>query len=169
VGDKRRFDLFARFIAFKIPVSMRADLRVADVAAGRGYLSFALREHGFRRIVPFEPFPRRCGQVYRLNIQVREFNSKLAEGFDLLVGMHPDGATDCILDGAAKFGAMAIISPCCIRPNAWVYWGDKLSHKDWQAHLKKEAMRRGLELQEDRLPMTGANVVLYGGNQLSKE
>ena len=65
MGDPRRFDLFANFIANLVPPAERLTMRVADVAAGKGYLSWALRAHGFRNIVPFEPAPRRGGQVRR--------------------------------------------------------------------------------------------------------
>lgn len=163
MGDPRRFDLFARFIAARVP---DRSVRIADVAAGKGALSFALREHGFRHIVPFEPAPRRGGQVQRLGMQVRDFTPELARGFDLLVGMHPDGATDCILEGAAREGIGAIISPCCVRPNAWTYWGSKVSHVQWHEHLLSRSATRGLRLHETRLPMTGASTVFYGGGSL---
>jgi hypothetical protein len=80
MGDVRRFDLFARFIAGLVPPSDRLSMRVADVAAGRGMLTWALRQHGFTNVVPFEPKPRRGGQVRRLGIQVRDFTSRLADG-----------------------------------------------------------------------------------------
>jgi hypothetical protein len=162
VGDKRRFDLFAKFIANLVPPADRLLMRVADVAAGKGALTWALRQHGFLNIVPFEPAPRRGGHVTRLGMQVRNFTSELAKGFDLIVGMHPDGATDHILDGAARYGALAVISPCCVRPSAWTYWGNKLSHKQWHEHLMAQSSKRGLELQAGRLKMTGANAVMWG-------
>lgn len=163
MGDKRRFDLFAKFVASQIRPSIRGDVRVADVAAGKGGLSFALREHGFRNIVPFEPLPRRGGQVRRLGIRAQEFMPAHASEFDLIVGMHPDGATDCILAGAALHRKMAIVSPCCVRPNAWTYWGSKVSHKDWHAHLLRRSAEAGLVLQVGALKMTGANTIMWGG------
>ena len=163
MGDKRRFDLFARFVAGLVPPGERMAMRVADVAAGKGALSWALREHGFLNIVPFEPKPRRGGQVRRLGMQVRDFTSKLADGFDLIVGMHPDGATDHILEGAARTGALVAISPCCVRPSAWTYWGNGLSHKEWHEHLVSQSAKRGLDLEQGRLKMNGANAIMWGG------
>jgi len=84
------------------------------------------------------------------------------DGFDLIVGMHPDGATDCILEGAARYGALAVISPCCVRPNAWTYWGNKQSRRMWHEHLLLQSARRGLALQVGNLKMTGANTVMWG-------
>lgn len=162
MGDARRFDLFARFVATLVPPAERIRLRVADVAAGRGMLSWALRQHGFLNIVPFEPAPRRGGQVRRLGIQVRDFTPDLAKGFDLIVGMHPDAATDCILDGGAKHGALVAVCPCCVRPNAWTYWGNKQSHRQWHEHLMTQSERRGLKLQTGQLKMNGANTIMWG-------
>jgi hypothetical protein len=161
MGDLRRFTVFADFIAEHV---RDRSVRIADVAAGKGALTWALRERGFRHIVPFEPAPRRGGQVTRLGMQVRDFRPELAEGFDLLVGMHPDAATDCILDGAARSGASVVVSPCCVRPNVWTYWGSRRSHRQWHDHLVLQAARRGLRLQTDRLRMTGANAVMWGGS-----
>lgn len=163
MGDRRRFDLFARFIANQVPKSIRGDVRVADVAAGMGALSFALREHGFRKITPFEPSPRRGGQVRRLGIRAQLFDAEAAREFDLIVGMHPDEATDCILDGAAAAGKMAIVCPCCAKPTAWTYWGQR-STAPWLRHLMAQSALRGLNLSRTVLPMSGANHVLWGGS-----
>lgn len=162
MGDPRRFDLFARFVANLVPPSERGDMRVADVAAGKGYLSWALREHGFRRITPFEPKPRRGGQVRRLGIRAQNFEPGHARDFDLVVGMHPDAATDCILSGAALSGALAVVCPCCVRPNAWSYWGNGRSHAEWRAHLVARSAEAGLPLEVGRLKMNGANCVMWG-------
>lgn len=149
----------ADFVAAHVP---DRSVRIADVAAGKGALTWALMARGFENIVPFEPEPRRGGHVTRLGMLVRDFLPEDANGFDLLVGMHPDAATDCILDGAARFGTTAIVSPCCVRPKAWVYWGNKLSHKEWQTHLIRRSAERGLRLRRGQLRMSGANALLFG-------
>jgi hypothetical protein len=164
MGDSRRFDLFARFVANQVRPSIRGDLRVADVAAGKGYLSWALREHGFIKVVPFEPHPRRGGQVRRLGIRAQEFTPTMAQDFDLIVGMHPDEATDCMLSGAALHRKMVIVCPCCVRPNAWSYSGARNSHVDWRRHLINRSRQSGLELNQGALKMTGANALLWGGS-----
>lgn len=165
MGDPLRFEIFARFIARLIPQGERMALRVADVAAGKGALSWELKRHGFLNVTPFEPKPRRGGQVVRLGIAVRDFTPDDAAHFDLVVGMHPDAATDCILDGAARSGALAVVSPCCVRPSAWPYEGDRKSHDAWHEHLVAQSAARGLALQRGRLPMSGANAVLWGGGR----
>lgn len=167
MGDPLRFDVFARFIAHLIPPAVRATMRVADIAAGKGALSWALMRQGFRRITPFEPAPRRGGQVTRLGIAVRDFTPDDAKDFDLVVGMHPDEATDCILAGAAAHGALAVVCPCCVRPRAWAYAGAlgwrSATHAEWHAHLVAQSAARGLALQQGRLAISGANAVLWGG------
>jgi hypothetical protein len=162
MGDRRRFDVFARFIANQVPKPIRGDVRVADVAAGKGALSFALREHGFTHITPFEPSPRKGGQVRRLGIRAQLFTPEIARDFDLVVGMHPDEATDCILDGAAKAGIMAIVCPCCAKPTSWTYWGQKAPGQ-WVRHLVAKSASLGLPLSKTSLPISGASTVLWGG------
>ena len=155
MGDKRRFDMFAAYIAERIP----AGARIADVAAGKGQLSFRLRLLGYN-VTTFEPAPRRGGQVTRLGMVCRDFRPDDAAGFDAVVGMHPDAATDCILEGAARHGAIGIVCPCCIRPNAWVYWGNKCSHAQWESHLREKSRERGLRVIHDRLRMNGASTII---------
>lgn len=168
MGDRRRFDVFARLIAGLVAPAERLAMRVADVASGKGALSWALREHGFAAITPFEPAPRRGGQVRRLGIQVRDFEPAHARGFDLIVGMHPDGATDCMLEGAARSGALVVVCPCCVRPNAWTYWGGRNDRRAWVDHLVARAAQSGLALEQGQLAMGGSNTVLWGRAEVAR-
>ncbi len=168
MGDSRRFDVFADFIAHHVP---NKSVRIADVAAGKGYLSLALRERGFRNVISFEPYPR-GKMVRRLQLQARLF-----EGgeFDVIVGMHPDQATDVILDEAAKRKAMAFVVPCCAFGNRWTFWNmshqvpkgipvhrSNTSYTRWLEHLIRESSKRGLQLNKTVFPISGRNIVLYG-------
>lgn len=157
MGDKRRFELFADLIVAQIP----AGARIADVAAGQGQLTFALRRRGFSRIVPFEPEPRRGGQVVRTGMLVRRFTPADAAGFDVLLGMHPDGATEALILGAAAHGATVFVVPCCTI-NATTVRGGTLDYEGWVRHLRLLGEHRGLELQETDLPMSGRKLVLWG-------
>jgi hypothetical protein len=162
MGDKRRFDCFADFIASRVSDK---SVRIADVACGKAYLSWALKSRGFKHISPFELFPRRAagGLVRRLGLQVRAFTPEIAKDFDLIVGMHPDEATDICLHGAATNGAMVFVVPCCIRPNQWTYWGARGNYKDWISHLQTRSKEYGMSLNEGTLPINGRSLVLYGG------
>lgn len=164
MGDPARFERFAEFIARNV-TDRRA--RIADVAAGKGALTFALLRHGFSHVVPFEPEPRRGGQVTRLGMRVECFEPSFARDFDVLVGMHPDEATDCILCAAAEHGTLAIVRPCCPKPSAWPYAGarrwDTSSFDAWETHLVQASTERGLSVWETSLPIRGRNHVLVAG------
>lgn len=162
MGDTRRFELFADLIGRRVP-NRRA--RIADVAAGKGALTFALRRRGFVNVIPFEPAPRRGGQVTRTGMRVQRFTADCAREFDVLVGMHPDGATDEILQGSAEHGPLSIVCPCCAVGSAWAYWGAKLSHRQWVDHLVRQSLQRGLRIERSTLRMTGRNSVLVAARQ----
>lgn len=174
MGDSKRFNLFACFIEHHSP---NKSVRIADVAAGKGYLSLALRQLGFKNVFPFEPNPR--GKKIRgLNLQARNFDPRQEKDrFDIIVGMHPDAATDIILDEAIKTRAKTFIVPCCAIPSRWIYWEQPIPHFNrngippersntafsrWIHHLEKESLKKGLRLKKELLPMQGRNIVLFG-------
>lgn len=153
MGDTRRFDLFADFIKSNFPNCNK----VADIAGGKGYLQIALKERGFN----VTTFDKRKYKANKINYQYRYFDSTVKENFDLMVGMHPDEATDVIIVEAAKRSIPFAIVPCCIMPNAIPYWGQH-SYKQWIEHLKKSAQKLGYQVYEKQLKMNGCNLVLYG-------
>ena len=168
MGDAKRFDLFAEFISQQVT---NKQARIADVAAGKGYLSLALRQRGFKNVISFEPNIR--NKVKGLQYKAQYFES--GKDFDVIVGMHPDQATDVILDEAAKSRAMAIVAPCCALATRWTFWNmpqhvgrgipihrDTSTYMRWLKHLATESTKRGLHLNQATLPMNGRNVVLYG-------
>lgn len=156
MGDKRRFDLFAKLIRKQFdPKQYR---RVADVASGKGHLQISLRQHGFHKVVSFDnrwKGPRTGRRHYRHTF----FDAGVRERFDLLVGMHPDGATDVIIDQAARYETPFVVCPCCAIPNAHLFSGPR---SEWVCHLMKLAERLGFSVQEFALRMNGANRVLVG-------
>jgi len=167
MGDSRRFDLFAAFIERQVN---NKSARIADVAAGKGYLSLALRERGYKNVVSFEPKARPA-------VRGLQYRAKYFDGgdFDVIVGMHPDQATDVILDEAIRIKAMAIVVPCCALATRWTFWNmphiqrggipfhrQNTTYSRWLRHLKGESAKRGLNLDETTLPMNGRSVVLYG-------
>ncbi len=168
MGDSRRFDLFAEFISQQVT---NKQARIADVAAGKGYLSLALRQRGYKNVVSFEPNIR--NKVKGLQYKACYFNG--GKEFDVIVGMHPDQATDVILDEASKSGALALVVPCCALATRWTFWNmpnhqgrgipihrDTSAYKRWLSHLKVESSKRGLRLDQTQLAMNGRNIVLYG-------
>lgn len=156
MGDARRFDVFANFIHSNFPNCKK----IADIAGGKGYLQVALRNRGYD-VITFDKRKGRKNRPGKFEFQYRYFDSSVKEDFDLMVGMHPDEATDVIIVEAAKRNIPFAIVPCCVMPNAIPYWGQR-SYKQWIEHLKKSAQKLGYQVYEKQLKMNGCNLVLYG-------
>ena len=119
---------------------------ILDVAGGHGVLSFLLREKHGRRCIVIDPREetggRAVAQVLRLSKRERrrlkemgqrpvleveqrfdwfdanftERESELLQGADAIVGMHPDQATEHIVDAALLHGLPTAVVPCCVFP-----------------------------------------------------
>lgn len=157
MGDNRRFSLFASMIAVQFPADKYR--RVADVAGGKGYLQVALQEHGYT-VTTFDRRNRRAVR-YGPNYQYRYFGPGVRDEFDLLVGLHPDEATDVIIVEAARRRLPFAVCPCCVMPNQIAFW-EHANYKNWIAHLTREATRRGFTVDELQLRMSGRSRVLIG-------
>lgn len=157
MGDSRRFDLFAKMIRKQFPTKLYP--LVADVAGGKGYLQHALREHGYE-VTTFDK-QNKTRKAGKMKYKRRYFNDKIEDKFNLIVGMHPDEATDVIIVEAAKREIPFLVCPCCVKPNVVLYWG-KHSYKNWCAHLEKLANRLGFRTQWLMLRMNGKSKVLLG-------
>lgn len=158
MGDSRRFDLFAQIIRKQFNPKFFS--RVADIASGKGRLQIALRQYGFHRVISFDKRwkgPRRGREHYRHKV----FDAGVKESFDLLVGMHPDHATDVIIDQAAKRKVPFVVCPCCVMPNVHAFFGEH-SFGEWVTHLKRLAVHLGFSVQELALHMAGKNRVIVG-------
>lgn len=158
MGDQRRFDLFADLIARRFP---RRGARVADVAGGVGLLQVALRARGFGDVVTFD----RCRASRRAR-GVKAyvdgwFDHRLGGGFDLVVGMHPDGGSDHIVAYAVRNRVPFVLCPCCTVPDAVPYDGPR-DPRSWRRHLAGIAAAGGLAVETALLPMGGMGEVLVG-------
>jgi hypothetical protein len=81
----------------------------------------------------------------------------MAQGFDLLIGMHAHGCNVKILDAAAEYGCGFVIFPCCVidepfYPPLGVHWLESLA--DY-------AVKKGLPVQTMRINFKGQNIGLY--------
>ena|SRR3989344_654652 len=158
VGDSRRFDLFAKVAARNFPPE--SFTKVADVAGGKGYLQLALRQQGYSDVTTFDKRNKRSrlkGTVFRH----RFFGSEIKDSFDLILGMHPDEATDVIIVEAIRRRVPFIICPCCIMPTVRPFWGQH-KYQNWLSHLKGLAEKADFRVQQTSLQMTGRNIVLIG-------
>jgi hypothetical protein len=145
MADKRRFELFAQFIADRFPAP-----RVFDIAGGQGRLNEALTKLG-RAVTTFDlrhkHLPVRFTQ--------RVFTLEEPCEADLLVGMHPDGATRVIVEYAAIHRVPFAVVPCCS--------DNSMPYNPWMRHLAELARARGFPtVEEHSLPMEGRARVILG-------
>ena len=145
MADKRRFDLFAELLRTRFPAAKR----VFDVAGGQGKLNDALTRRGCEVIT----FDRRHKHL-PVTFAEREFTLDEPCACELVVGMHPDGATRVIIDYAAKHGVPFAIVPCCS--------DNSMPYKPWMRHLSELAAAQGSRVSEVELPMEGRARVILG-------
>jgi hypothetical protein len=158
MGDSRRFDLFADFIGR----NFRCDSVMAEVASGNGKLHGALRKRGFSEITSWDKRARNAGP--RRMFRYGYFDHRNApRGYELVVGMHPDNATDEIVSYATKHRVPFCICPCCVLPSAVPYQGYRYAH--WIDHLIGLAERAKFRTVTTTLPMSGRNIVIAGWPQ----
>ncbi len=157
MGDSKRFALLAEYIARNFHSSKYK--HVADIAGGKGQLQQELRRLGYE----VTTFDKRHKHIKSNKIQYKfkYFSSAIKEEFDLLIGLHPDDATDIIIDEAIKREIPFVVVPCCIKPTVTTFKGQQ-DYKAWVNHLKFFAMRRGYKVEEYQLKMDGKNILLKG-------
>jgi|SRR6218665_1682039 len=145
MADKRRFDLFAQFLVERFAAS-----RVFDIAGGQGRLNQALSQRGCT-VTTFDLRHKRLPVRYA----ERLFTLDEPCECDLLVGMHPDGATRVIIEYAAKHRLPFAVVPCCS--------DNGMPYNPWRRHLAELARGLGFPLVEEHvLPMEGRATVVFG-------
>lgn len=145
MADKRRFDLFAQFLVD----TFSAATRVFDVAGGQGRLNEALTRLG-REVTTFDLRHKHLPVRYAQ----RMFTLEEPCACDLVVGMHPDGATRVILEYAARHRLPWAVVPCCS--------DNGMAYNPWRRHLAEVGRSLGFTVSEHQLPMDGRATVVYG-------
>ncbi len=145
MADKRRFELFAQFISERFSAS-----RIFDIAGGQGRLNEALTKLG-HTVTTFDlrhkHLPVRFAQ--------RAFTLEEPCEADLLVGMHPDGATRIIIEYAALHRLPFAVVPCCS--------DNSMPYNPWMRYLAGLARERGfITVEEHSLHMEGRARVILG-------
>lgn len=148
MGDPARHRVFAQYIAERFP---DRSLRIADVAGGHGHTRSELYRLGYHNVITIDKRSRRW--TTRPHYRYGHFTVDDAKDFDLLLGMHPDDATDVILAGSMKYDVPCIVVPCCTRPTVWPT--EARNQDEWIAHLED---RSGAE--RATLGIAGANRML---------
>jgi len=108
MGDSNRNVIFAQFIVKHFPKA-KTILCVAD---GKGELAYLLAKKG-KIVRVIEAYPRQEYTHKKLRYEKGIFSSKSPISEDLVVGMHPDGATEAIIKSAKANGKAFAVVPCC--------------------------------------------------------
>ena len=145
MADKRRFELFAKLITEKFPAQ-----RIWDVAGGQGRLNEALTRLG-KDVTTFDLRHKHLP----VKFEQRAFTLDEPCLADLLVGMHPDGATRIIIEYAAVHRLPFAVVPCCS--------DNSMPYNPWMRYLAELARERGFTtVEEHTLPMEGRARVILG-------
>ena len=155
MGDSQRFKVFSKEINQKFPTTKYKT--IADIAGGKGYLNKELTKKGYR----VTTFDKRNNNTTGVTFKKQFFNEKSPGKYDLLVGMHPDQATDVIITEAAKRNVPFAIVPCCLMPCTTHYNGNN-SYESWVHHLDMYARRLGFITFKKKIGIEGKNMMLYG-------
>jgi hypothetical protein len=153
---------------------------VLDVAGGNGMLSQALTDLDVPTVL-LDPVPRCAGiptiikeALYgdgsHLTDRKDHVSSKI-ENCSIIVGMHPDQATEPIVDMALRLNKCFAILPCCVMPSLFTMrrqpCGDPVrSYNSFCLYLLNKA--DGEQFQVAYLPFIGRNKVIYQELQQSE-
>lgn len=163
---KFRFQLLHQWL-----VENFAPCHVADIGGGKGLLTYLLRQSGWDATV-IDPVSQALPDKYkeigtgrRIRIAPtervprvdQEFESAMAQNFDLLIGMHAHGCNVKIIDGAAAFGRSFVLVPCCIIDEP--LYPPRGVH--WLQCLLDYAIGKGLPAQPFQLNFSGQNIGLF--------
>ena len=107
-GSVDRFEEIAEFIHDRFGNSIKY---IADVAGGQGMLSRILNKKYNYESEVIDP---RHYQVVGVNNRECEYKSDMADFYDLIIGLHPDGAIRNVVE-SAKVRPVLVV-PCC---NFW--------------------------------------------------
>ena len=153
-----------------------------DVAGGRGLVSFELQcKHGVPATL-LDTAPARLTKSQRKALRKRQCamfghvealispafaagdrGATLLSGCGLLVGMHPDEATEAIIDAALKFGKPFAVLPCCVFPQLFPDrvladgGGPVVTYSQFISYLQNKAA----DIECAHLPFAGRNQVLF--------
>lgn len=149
---------------------------VLEVAAGKGQLSAELQRRARGRIASTLVEP----SLRTRSLEEAEGMTWLAEAFDaeafpaahpdlladcsMLVGLHPDQATEAIVDCALRWGKPFAVVPCCVYPKLFperrTETGQGVTtYRGFNRYLKAKDGR----ICSARLPIEGRSLVLYAG------
>ena len=137
-GDPQRFEVVADFIAARYSNTIHY---IADVAGGKGILTRLL---GKKKNFTCELIDPRRTVLNGIDHRPEQFDPEMADYYDLLVGLHPDGALRQL--GEAALLRPAVIIPCC---NFW----DEQRRGQYELLEAIEAFYRQNSVQFERIEL----------------
>ncbi|KAJ9081924.1 hypothetical protein DSO57_1009628 [Entomophthora muscae] len=122
---------FSKFLIETYGISyLKSGMGILDIAGGRGEVSFELFTKLGLPVTLVDPRPRKLSKSQARHLKanpdaslpphIQEFFKpedlkwKTQEGYSLVIGMHPDQATDLIVDYAINSNIPFAIVPCCV-------------------------------------------------------
>lgn len=107
-GSEERFEEIARFVYDRFGNSIKY---IADVAGGQGMLSRILSKKYNYDVELIDP---RHYQIVGVKNRECYYKSDMAGYYDLIIGLHPDGAIRDVVESAKT--RQVLVVPCC---NFW--------------------------------------------------
>lgn len=144
---------FAALIQREFPRSTYPE--ILDVAGGQGGLNLILTSLGYQTVT-IDPKTQNRAVYHRKQM----FTLNYPFSTSLIVGLHPDAATEIIIRQAANHGIPFAIVPCCVIPTLTNFKGD--DSRDWINHLVSYAVNLSFHAQEFTLDAPGKNVAIVG-------
>jgi hypothetical protein len=152
---------------------------VLDVAGGKGELGEVFRDEYKIPSILLDPLPRCDMESPPFPIIERPLEgdgslimgenatiAQLMENCSIITGMHPDQATEAIVDTALRLGKPFAILPCCVMPKLFPHRMQKRHNQPVRSHstfcqylLDKAPV--GCTFQVHHLPFDGRNKVIY--------
>ncbi|CAK9089112.1 unnamed protein product [Durusdinium trenchii] len=154
---------------------------ILEVAGGKGALATALGTRGMK-VLMVDPRPpdvsdkpdeleseavegedvHPVGSVDRICEHFDDSSMELVFGAEVVVAMHPDEATDAIVDAALTAQRPFAVVPCCVFPRLFHHrrlhnGGGVVGYTGLLRFLREKDPR----IRAARLPFAGRNVVLY--------
>ena len=180
---KERHSVFAKWLVDKYGVEfLSSGTGVLDVAGGKGELSQALFDMGVRRTVLLDPDPR-CDKCQGDNIDFKIIQEplnddgsvltdrsdevgQLVRSCSIIAGMHPDQATEAIVDMSLRLGKPFAILPCCVMPKLFPNrvqkrHGDPVRSYSTFCQYLLDKSPVGMQFLVEHLPFQGRNKVIY--------
>jgi hypothetical protein len=141
-GDPTRFQVIADFIADRYWRDVRY---IADVAGGQGMLARMLSKQYNYECEVIDP---RAWVLKGVRHQASAFDPSFSTYYDLIVGLHPDGALREVAQAALV--RPVVLLPCC---NFWSK--EKLGQEELLQAIEQYYVRHGIGYERVVFPFKG--------------